>query len=113
MLSDIQIHCNFNYHMSKKINSQFKQNLIVIVTRIRLNNPTQHFFCLKYSQYQGTNYETCGKYFFMTNSRLSRNGFILVYQDILKMLNVYPRKDINNDRINVFIEFKVYFKYLS
>ena len=52
------------------------------------------------------------KYFFITNSRLSLNIFIIVYQDILNILNHDSRKFITNNRRHSFIEFKVYFKSL-
>ena len=52
------------------------------------------------------------KYLFITNSRLYLNGFILVYQYILDIFNCGPIKDITNNIIKAFTEFKVYFKYL-
>ena len=38
--------------------------------------------------------------------------FHTLYQDILNILNYNPIKDITKNKINAFIEFKVYFKYL-
>ena len=56
--------------------------------------------------------QTAQIYFFITKSRLSWKLFILAYQDFIKKLNPDPRKDITNDIRKLFIEFKVYFKYL-
>ena len=53
------------------------------------------------------------KYFLITNARLSKNGFILLYQDILKILNHDSRKYITNDKINALIEFKIDFEYFD
>ena len=39
---------------------------------------------------------------------LSQNVFILLYQDILTISNCDPRKYITNDKINAFVEFKMF-----
>ena len=44
MLSHIEIHWNYNYHLSKNKNNLFKTNLFVIVRRIIPTHPTQHLF---------------------------------------------------------------------
>ena len=43
------------------------------------------------------------KYFFMTNFRLVRNGFMIIYQDILNNLNLNPTHDITIEIIKAFI----------
>ena len=46
-------------------------------------------------------------YFLITNLRMSLNSVINLYQDILKILNREPTKDITKDKISSFIDFKV------
>ena len=75
-----------------------------------LTNNTQLLFFIE--PMPGNESFTLNKYLFLTNSRLSQNGFILLYQDILNILNCDPRKDTTNYRRKAFIEFKVNFKYL-
>ena len=75
-----------------------------------LTNNTQLLFFIE--PMPGNESFTLNKYLFLTNSRLSQNGFILLYQDILNILNPDPRKGINIDKRNSFVEFKMFSKYL-
>ena len=53
------------------------------------------------------------KYLFITNFKFVQNGLILLYQDILNILNHDPTYDITSNRRKVFIEFKLCCKFLN
>ena len=94
------------------MNKQLKKNRNLIVRRNVLTHTTQQLIVREESTPENLSCQLHNSSF-ITNSRLSRNGFILVYQDIINILNRDPRKDITNYRRKSLIDYKVNFKSLN